>query len=295
MQTLDIEWRHLVQNDQTCDRCAGTGAELRGMLAPLAHELRPLGWQPVLRETPLSSSQLHESNIILLNGIPIEALLPEARSGESCCPSCSSLLGSQVSCRTLLYHGQHHEVLSQDLIREAVMRLMHLRRPRVLFLCTGNSCRSQMAEAWARHLLPLEVAAHSAGIERHGLNPLALQVLTEAGLSTSGLLSKTIDELPSQDFDWVITLCDHAHESCPLFPGRVRVLHHGFAAPPRLAADAATAEEALGHYRRVRDEIRAFIEGLPTLLRQQDTAAAAAAETKARSATTEPTNSGATP
>ncbi len=296
MPTLEIEWRRLLQDGQTCARCADTGDELRRMLAPLAHELRPLGWELTLRETPLAATALHESNSILLNGTPIEDLLPGARRGESCCPSCSSLLGSTASCRTVLYQGQCHEALPQQLIREAVMRLIRQPRPpRVLFLCTGNSCRSQMAEAWARQLWPGQLEVASAGIERHGLNPLAMQVLAEAGVATAKLFSKTIDELPSQDFDWAITLCDHAHESCPLFPGRVRVLHHGFDDPPRLAAGAATAEEAIDHYRRVRDEIRAFTEGLPTRLRQQDTATAATKETKARSVAAEPTSPGATP
>ncbi|MBE7557759.1 arsenate reductase ArsC [bacterium] len=138
--------------------------------------------------------------------------------------------------------------------------------PRVLFLCTGNSCRSQMAEGWARHLKDGVIQPYSAGIEKHGLNPLAVKVMAEAGVDISQHRSKTLDELGDVVFDYVVTVCDHAHESCPVFPGKTKVVHVGFDDPPRLAAGARTEEEALGHYRRVRDEIRAFVETLPERL-----------------------------
>ncbi len=131
---------------------------------------------------------------------------------------------------------------------------------KVLFLCTGNSCRSQMAEGWARHLKPDTIDAYSAGVEPHGMNARAVRVMREAGVDLSGHRSKHVDELKDIPFDWVVTVCDHAHESCPLFPGATRIVHIGFDDPPRLAQSAKTDEEALGHYRRVRDEIRAFIE-----------------------------------
>ena len=134
---------------------------------------------------------------------------------------------------------------------------------KVLFLCTGNSCRSQMAEGWTRALKGDRIEAFSAGIETHGLNPRAVQVMAEAGVDISGHRSKTVADLPTKDFDFVVTVCDHAHESCPLFPGKTRVVHVGFDDPPRLAKDARTEEEALAHYRRVRDEIKAFVETLP--------------------------------
>jgi arsenate reductase len=141
-------------------------------------------------------------------------------------------------------------------------------RLRILFLCTGNSCRSQMAEGFARALKPDTVEAWSAGVEKHGLNPRAVTVMAEAGVDISGQRSKLVEELPSQDFDWVVTLCGHANEQCPFFPGKVRRLHKGFDDPPALAAGAASEEEALAPYRRVRDEIRAFIEGLPATLEE---------------------------
>ena len=134
----------------------------------------------------------------------------------------------------------------------------------ILFLCTGNSCRSQMAEGWARHLKGDVIEAYSAGIEKHGLNPLAVKVMAEAGVDISGQRSKTVDELPVQQFDYVVTLCGHANETCPYFPGRK--IHRGFDDPPQLAAGATTEEEVLNHYRRVRDEIRDFILTLPEAL-----------------------------
>jgi arsenate reductase len=138
------------------------------------------------------------------------------------------------------------------------------RRPRVLFLCTGNSCRSQMAEGWARALLEERVEAHSAGTQPHGLNPLAVRAMAEAGVDISGHASKRPEEI-GVPFDLVITVCDSAQESCPVIPG-ARVVHIGFDDPPRLAAGAASDDEAMPHYRRVRDEIRVMIESLPTRL-----------------------------
>jgi arsenate reductase (thioredoxin) len=137
---------------------------------------------------------------------------------------------------------------------------------KILFLCTGNSCRSQMAEGWARHLKSDRFEAYSAGVETHGLNPNAVKVMAEAGVDISGHRSQHIDEFRDIDLDHVITVCGHAHESCPVFPGKTKVTHVGFDDPPRLAKDAATEEEALEHYRRVRDEIRAFVETLPEVL-----------------------------
>ncbi len=136
----------------------------------------------------------------------------------------------------------------------------------ILFLCTGNSCRSQMAEGWARHLKGDVVEAYSAGVETHGLNPNAVRVMAEAGVDISAQRSKHINEFQNVSLDHVITVCSHAHESCPVFQGKTKVTHVGFDDPPRLAKDAATEEEALDHYRRVRDQIRAFVETLPDAL-----------------------------
>lgn len=135
-------------------------------------------------------------------------------------------------------------------------------RLKVLFLCTGNSCRSQMAEGWARALKGEEIEAYSAGLETHGLNPNAVKVMAEAGVDISSQQSKTLDDVMDIDFDCVVTVCDHAHETCPLLPGQTKVMHVGFDDPPRLAQNASSEEEALDHYRRVRDEIRDFVNGI---------------------------------
>ncbi|NCD33501.1 MAG: arsenate reductase ArsC [Spartobacteria bacterium] len=134
-------------------------------------------------------------------------------------------------------------------------------KKKVLFLCTGNSCRSQMAEGWARYLKGDVMDVYSAGIETHGLNPNAVKVMAEAGVNISDHHSKLLDELPDVSFDYVVTVCGHANENCPFFPGKV--IHVGFDDPPKLAQSAASDEEALNHYRRVRDEIKKFVEGMP--------------------------------
>ena len=133
----------------------------------------------------------------------------------------------------------------------------------ILFLCTGNSCRSQMAEGWARQLWPSGYRFYSAGIVKHGLNPNAVKVMLEAGVDISAHYSKTLDDLADIEFDIVFTVCCHAHETCPAFLGKTKKIHVGFDDPPMLAKSATTEEQALRHYRRVRDEIRDFIAQLP--------------------------------
>ncbi len=133
----------------------------------------------------------------------------------------------------------------------------------ILFLCTGNSCRSQMAEGWVRHLKGETIDVYSAGIEKHGLNPLAVRVMAEAGVDISRQTSKTVTDLPVHEFDYVVTVCGHAHEHCPFFPGVATIIHAGFDDPPALAKGTGSEAEALVHYRRVRDEIRAFVMTLP--------------------------------
>jgi len=140
---------------------------------------------------------------------------------------------------------------------------------KILFLCTGNSCRSQMAEGWARYLKSDVVEPYSAGIQTHGLNPNAVKVMAEAGVDISGHHSKHLNELKNIDFDYVITVCDSANESCPMFPGKTKIVHVGFDDPPRLAKEAKTEEETLNIYRRVRDEIKAFVEKLPDNIRRK--------------------------
>jgi arsenate reductase len=147
-------------------------------------------------------------------------------------------------------------------MQEAVQKL------KVLFLCTGNSCRSQMAEGWARHLKGDVMEPYSAGVEPHELDPKAVEVMAEAGVDISGHHSKHVEEVRDIPFDYVVTVCDDAREHCPLFPGKARIVHVGFEDPPRLAKQAKDEQEALNSYRRIRDEIRRFIESLPDALEQ---------------------------
>jgi arsenate reductase len=123
-----------------------------------------------------------------------------------------------------------------------------------------------MAEGWARALKNDRVEAYSAGIEKHGMNPYAVKVMAEAGVDISQQFSKTSAELGPVEFDYVVTVCGHADENCPVFPGKTRVVHVGFDDPPKLAKDLLDGEEKLAVYRRVRDEIRRFVEGLPEAL-----------------------------
>ena len=139
---------------------------------------------------------------------------------------------------------------------------------KVLFLCTGNSCRSQMAEGWAKKLRSHEIEAYSAGVKPKAVDPRAVTVMAEAGVDISGQRSKEVKDLMNIPFDYVITLCGHARETCPLFPGHAKVIHHGFEDPPQLAETAETEEDALSHYRRVRDQIREFVRGLPGNLKE---------------------------
>ena len=142
-----------------------------------------------------------------------------------------------------------------------------MKKLNILFLCTGNSCRSQMAEGWARALKGDVIEAYSAGIETHGLNPNAVKVMAEAGVDISKQTSKNVNTLLDVPFDFVVTVCGHADENCPFFPGDAKVVHVGFQDPPAMAKLVAGEEEKLACYRRVRDEIRAFVEKLPGGLR----------------------------
>jgi len=137
---------------------------------------------------------------------------------------------------------------------------------KILFLCTGNSCRSQMAEGWTSLLKGDIIKPFSAGIETHGVNSFAVQVMAEAGVDISRQYSKLVDEFIDKEFDYVITLCDHARETCAFFPGKSKMFHKGFDDPVKLAENVKNEEEALSHYRRIRDKIREFVEKLPDIL-----------------------------
>jgi len=133
---------------------------------------------------------------------------------------------------------------------------------KILFLCTGNSCRSQMAEGWTNKLQKDNFKAYSAGIAPKGVDPRAVKVMSEAGIDISGQTSKDIDSLGNMEFDYVVTLCDNANEACPFFPAKTKLMHRGFDDPPKLSEGVTNEEDALKHYRRVRDEIKAFVENI---------------------------------
>lgn len=128
----------------------------------------------------------------------------------------------------------------------------------ILFLCTGNSCRSQMAEAIAQNLYP-QYQFYSAGIETHGMNPYAVKVCEEVWLDMSLRSSKHIDTLKDIKLDVVLTVCDHANESCPLFTGFAQKLHHSFQDPPQLTKNVTDEEAKLIIYRQVRDAIKLYL------------------------------------
>lgn len=137
----------------------------------------------------------------------------------------------------------------------------------ILYLCTGNSCRSQMAEAWTRKLHP-EYGVWSAGVVKHGMNPHVATVMGEVGVDISQQSSKTVDDLPDVVFDYIVTLCGHASENCPFFPSQSTRVHKGFDDPPSIVKEQALEGEAmLDVYRRVRDEIRIMVSDLPDSLR----------------------------
>ncbi len=140
------------------------------------------------------------------------------------------------------------------------------RKQRILFLCTGNTCRSQMAEAWVRHLWGDRFDVFSAGVLPGRMDPRAVFVMEEVGVSMTGSHPKPLDTLRGISFDLVVTVCDRAREACPYFANARRLIHRGFEDPPLLAREAKTEEEALAPYRRVREEIRQFILQLPWAL-----------------------------
>lgn len=135
----------------------------------------------------------------------------------------------------------------------------------IIFLCTGNSCRSQMAEGFCRKYWGDTFNVFSAGTKKHGLNVRAMKVMKEVGIDISTQFSKTVEELPDVTFDFVITVCDSAKETCPFFPDG-KVIHVSFQDPPALTKEMKDEEEILNTYRRVRNEIEVAIKKLPQIL-----------------------------
>ena len=143
------------------------------------------------------------------------------------------------------------------------------KKTKILFLCTGNSCRSQMAEAFARHLIKNQIDAYSAGTVPKAVDHRAIKAMSEIGIDISRQQSKSLDDIKDMEFDFVITLCDNAQKTCPTFPAKTSVFHMGFDDPPKLAANSQDEQEAMDHYRRIRDEIKVFVDRLPDILKKK--------------------------
>jgi len=128
---------------------------------------------------------------------------------------------------------------------------------KVLVLCTGNSCRSQIAEGYLRHFAEDKATIYSAGVETHGVNPKAITIMAEDGIDISNHTSNHVDEYDNIDFDFVITVCDNAKERCPYFPTNAKKFHHNFPDP---AKAKGTEEEVMNEFRAVRGQVKAYAE-----------------------------------
>ncbi|EQA54300.1 arsenate reductase ArsC [Leptospira kmetyi] len=132
-----------------------------------------------------------------------------------------------------------------------------MKKPKILVLCTGNSCRSQIAEGWLKHFAGDRMEIFSAGIEAHGVNPRAIRTMGEVGIDISKQTSNRIEEYKKIDFDYIITVCDHARENCPYFPSNAQRLHHNFPDPAKASGTEMEIEE---EFRKVRSMIRDYIQ-----------------------------------
>ena len=140
---------------------------------------------------------------------------------------------------------------------------MHHSKIQLIFLCTKNSCRSQMAEGWVNHLKKDRIEVYSAGTDSGGIDPRAIKVMAEVGVDISEQFAKNVNDIIGIEFDYVITLCDSAQQACPVFAHQPTTLHRGFEDPPKLARDITDRERALEPYRKVRDEIHQWVQGMP--------------------------------
>lgn len=142
-----------------------------------------------------------------------------------------------------------------------------MKKIKILFLCTGNSCRSQMAEGFVRALKSDQIEAYSAGVNPEKIDPRAIKAMAEIGIDISYQKPKSVEGFIDDEFDYVITLCDELAENCPVFLGKAKKrVHYSFADPPILAKNARSEEEAMSYYRKVRDEIKEFVMGIPSNL-----------------------------
>jgi arsenate reductase len=139
-------------------------------------------------------------------------------------------------------------------------------KKKILFLCTGNACRSQIAEGWARYLKSGVIEAYSAGVSPAGVSTRAIAVMAETGVDISTQTSKHVDTLKDVDFDYIVTVCDKAREQCPVFPSRTKKIHKSFEDP---AFMVGSEDEIMAVFRKIRDDIRAFVETMPENLENE--------------------------
>jgi len=202
-KNLEIEWRHLEKEGKTCERCADTGRELRIALERLVEDLEPQGWRVSLKETLLSDAQLQESNSIYLNGLPIEALLPQTSKSENCCASCGDLLGFPVLCRTLERNGQTFEAIPAAMIVEAARRLIETRTKErsvpMEIKVLGPGCpRCQQTEKVVREAVAEAGVAASVEKVTDVMKIASYGVFTTPAVVVDGEV-KSVGKVPSKD------------------------------------------------------------------------------------------------
>lgn len=271
-----------------CTRCQGAGTSLDDALAEVAGVLAATGVEAAVNKVNVNTAALAEQyQFISSPAIRIDGRDIQLDVRESLCESCGDLCGDQVDCRVWVYQGQEYTVPPKGMIIEAILKAVYggqpsagnepgayvmpdnLRnfyaamtrgiqmseKPKVLFICSYNSARSQMAEALLRMLYGDRFDSYSAGVAASGVDLYAVQAMEQLGVDISEHCSKSLAELAGMEFDYVVTVCDAAREACPYFPGR-QVLHHDFAKP----SNQGSEEDIQASYARVRDELRAWIE-----------------------------------
>lgn len=181
-----------------------------------------------------------------------------------------NLLGSSINDKLVNADQKKMQKILQSGCNSKLKEKTNIQKQRILFLCTGNSCRSQMAEGWTRHLHNEWLEVFSAGVVKHGMNKIAIRVMKEVGIDISKQYSKLLSEIDILNIDIVVTVCSNAHESCPIFPGKTKVVHASFDDPPTLTKTLTNEQAIVRTYRRVRDEMGEFVKNIKQLMIRRD-------------------------
>ncbi len=251
MKKIKIEWKHLDIAGNTCARCADTGISVKETIKEIISEYQTQKIEIEFIETLLNADNLAESNLILINDIPLEEILTAAKI-ETDCSSCCSMLGKAVKCRAIEYDNKIYEHLTAELIKKGITETLN-KKLQVLFLCSANSCRSQMAEGIAKHFFSDILEAYSAGVTPDTVNKNAIESMARIGIDISDHKSKHISEFSKKRFDFIITLCGNANDNCPYFPSNAERLHWGFDDPAKATGSNNEIELV---FDKVRDEIK---------------------------------------